>query len=56
MEKTEFEDFEVIYTFDMNYQGRDSYKESIIEPECDELVEDEDDFIFIVKFRSENNG
>lgn len=27
----------------------------IIEPELDELVEDEDDFIFMVNFRRNNN-
>ena len=51
VEKTEYNDYEVIYTFDMDYQGRDSYKDYLIEPEIDELVEDEDDFIFIANFR-----
>lgn len=51
VKKTEYNDYEVIYTFDMDYQGRDSYEDYIIEPELDELVEDEDDFIFIANFR-----
>lgn len=52
VEKTEYEDYEVVYTFDMDYQGRDSYEDYIIEPELDELVKDEDEFIFMVSFRS----
>ena len=40
VEQTEFEMYEVIYTFDMDYQGRDSYENHIIEPELDELVQD----------------
>lgn len=55
VEKTEFDDYEVIYTFDVNYQGRDSY-EQILEPELDELVEDEDEFVFLAKLRSDNNA
>ena len=51
VDKTNYEDYEVVYTFDMDYQGRDSYKDYLIEPELDELVEDEDDFIFIANFR-----
>lgn len=54
VEKTEFDDYEVIYTFDVNYQGRDSY-EQILEPELDELVKDEDEFVFLAKLRSDNN-
>ena len=52
VEKTEYENYEVVYTFDMEYQGRDSYEDYIIEPELDELVEDEEEFIFMVGFRS----
>lgn len=51
VEETEYEDYEVVYTFDMDYQGRDSYEDYIVEPELDELVKDEDEFIFIVNFR-----
>ncbi len=51
VEKTRLGDFEVVYTHDMNYQGRDSYKHHIIDPELDELVENEDDFIFMVNYR-----
>lgn len=51
VKKTEYNDYEVIYTFDMDYQGRDSYEDYLIEPELDELVENEDDFIFIANFR-----
>lgn len=47
VEQTEFEMYEVIYTFDMDYQGRDSYEKYIIEPELDELVQDEEEFIFM---------
>mgnify|MGYP003443739039 CR=1 FL=1 len=46
VEQTEFEMYEVIYTFDMDYQGRDYYENYIIEPELDELVQDEEEFIF----------
>ena len=52
VEKTEYEDYEVVYTFDLDYQGRDSYEDYIIEPELDELVKDEEEFIFMVSFRS----
>lgn len=55
VKKTAFDDFEVIYTFDMNYSGRASY-ERIIEPELDELVKDEKEFLFMVNFRSDNNA
>lgn len=51
VEKTTFNDYEVVYTFDLSYPGRISYKDRIVEPELDELVENEDDFIFIVNFR-----
>lgn len=47
VKKTEYEDYEVVYTFDMDYQGRDSYDHCIIDPELDELVEDENEFIFM---------
>ena len=52
VEKTKYENYEVVYTFDIEYQGRDSYKNYIIEPELDELVKDEEDFIFMVGFRN----
>lgn len=51
VKETKYEDYEVIYTFDMDYQGRDSYEDHIIEPELDELVEDEDEFIFMASLR-----
>lgn len=51
VKETEYEDYEVVYTFDMNYQGRDSYDDYIIEPELDELVEDEEEFIVMVNSR-----
>lgn len=56
VEKTEYGDYEIVYTFDMNYQGRDSYENCIIEPELDELVKDENEFIFMANLRSNNNG
>ena len=54
VKKTDYEDYEVVYTFDMDYQGRDSYEDYIVEPELDELVEDENEFIFMVNFRNNN--
>lgn len=52
IEKTEYENYEVIYTFNMEYQGRDSYENYIIEPELDELVKNEEEFIFMIGFRN----
>lgn len=52
VEQTEYEMYEVIYTFDMDYQGRDSYDNYIIEPELDELVQDEEEFIFMASSNS----
>lgn len=52
VEKTEYKEYEVIYTFDLDYQGRDSYEQYLIEPELDELVKDEEEFIFMLSFRS----
>lgn len=51
VKKTKYEDYEVVYTFDMDYQGRDSYDHHIVEPELDELVEDEEEFIFMASLR-----
>lgn len=51
VEKTDFGVYWVVYTFDLDYQGRDSYEKYIIEPEMDEIVVDEDEFVFTVKFR-----
>ena len=51
VEKTDFGVYWVVYTFDLDYQGRDSYEKYIVEPEMDELVVDEDEFVFTVKFR-----
>lgn len=59
VQKTAYEDYEVVYTFDMNYQGRDYYKNSdfiIIEPELDELVENENEFIFMARLRRDGVG
>jgi hypothetical protein len=50
LEKTDFGDYWVVYTFDLDYQGRDSYEKYIIEPEMDEIVVDEDEFVFTVKY------
>lgn len=52
VEQTEYEMYEVIYTFDMDYQGRDSYENYIIELELDELVQDEEEFIFMASSSS----
>ena len=52
IKKTEYGDYEVVYTFDFNYDGRDySNLEFIIEPELDELVEDIEDAVFMIGFR-----
>ena len=59
VQKTAYEDYEVVYTFDMNYQGQDYYKNSdfiIIEPELDELVENENEFIFMARLRRDGVG
>jgi hypothetical protein len=50
VEKTDFGDFWVVYTFDLDYQGRDSYEKYLVEPEMDEIVVDEDEFVFTVKY------
>lgn len=50
VEKTDFGDYWVVYTFNLDYQGRDSYEKYIVEPEMDELVVDEDEFVFTVKY------
>ena len=52
VQKTEYEVYWVVYTFDLDYQGRDSYEDYIVEPELDELVQDEEEFIFAVSFRN----
>lgn len=54
VEKTDFGVYWVVYTFDLDYQGRDSYEKYIIEPEMDEIVVDEDEFVFTAKFRAGN--
>ena len=52
VQKTEYEDYEVVYTFDMDYQGRDyTNLECIIEPELDELVKDIEEAVFMIGFR-----
>lgn len=51
VEKTDFGVYWVVYTFDLDYQGRDSYEKYLVEPEMDELVAHEDEFVFTVKFR-----
>jgi hypothetical protein len=48
VQKTEYEDYEVVYTFDIDYQGRDSYEDYIVEPELDELVEDIEEAVFMI--------
>lgn len=52
VKKTKYDDYEVIYTFDLSYEGRDySNTDIIIEPEDDELVENIEDAVFIIGFR-----
>lgn len=48
VKKTEFNDYEIIFTFDLNYEGRIEY-ENIIEPEDDVLVEDLEDAVFEIE-------
>ncbi len=50
VEQTEYGDYEVIYTFDFNYKGRD-YTDTncIVSPELDELIIDEQDFLQQIK-------
>lgn len=51
VEKIEWDElYEVIYTYDLNYQGRDSYDGYLIEPELDELCIDEEEFVFALDF------
>lgn len=50
VQKTEYEVYWVVYTRDLYYPGRDSYEDYIIEPELDELVRDEEEFILTVSF------
>lgn len=49
VEQTEYGDYEVIYTFDFDYKGRD-YTETnyIIEPEFDDVIVDEQEFTQII--------
>lgn len=48
-EHEEYNDYEVVYTFDLSYKGRDySNLDKIIEPELDELCENEEDFYYMV--------
>lgn len=54
VKKTDFDDYEVVYTFDVDYPGRESY-ERILEPELDELVKDEMEFIFMVNVKHRNS-
>lgn len=52
IEQTKQGDYEVVYTFDLNYKGRDySNLEVIIEPELDELVEDIEEAVYIIENR-----
>ena len=49
----EYNDYEVVYTFDLSYKGRDySNLDEIIEPELDELCENEEDFYYMVCARN----
>ena len=57
VEKTEYNDYEVVYTFDLSYEGRDySNLDRIVEPEDDELVEDLEDAVFMIGFRYKNKN
>lgn len=57
VKKTEYNDYEVVYTFDMDYEGRDDYEDYIVEPELDELVEDIEEAVFMIGLRyKEANG
>lgn len=49
VKKTKYDDYEVIYTFDLNYEGRDySNLTAIISPELDELVTDIKEAVFMI--------
>lgn len=53
--QTEQDDYEVIYTFDLDYEGRDySNIDCIIEPEYDELVENIEDAVFMIERKYRN--
>lgn len=55
--KTQYDDYEVIYTFDLTYEGRDySQTAHIVTPEYDELVEDMEDAVFMIEFRYKNKN
>lgn len=50
VEKTEFNDYEIIFTRDLSYKTEiESVKESITEPEEDVLAEDLEDAIFEIE-------
>lgn len=50
VKQTKYGDYEVIYTFDFNYKGRDYANTNyIVSPELDELIIDEQDFLQQIK-------
>lgn len=52
--KTECNDYEIVFTFDLDYPGRENYSDYIIEPEDDILAEDIEDAVFQIKHKCEN--
>ena len=52
VEQTEYGDYNVIYTFDFDYKGRDyTGTNYIIEPEFDDVIVDEQEFAQIIRGR-----
>lgn len=52
--KTECNDYEIVFTFDLDYPGRENYSDYIIEPEDDILAEDTEDAVLQIKYKYEN--
>ena len=59
VKESDCNDYYAIYTFDLDYNPQDrayATTDFIIEPEMDELFEDEEDFVFCVKLRQERKS
>lgn len=58
VEKTKFNDYWVVFTYDLSYEGRISYKdvETITTPEEDALVEDMEDAITEIEYNALKEG
>lgn len=51
VQKTEYNDYEIVFTFALDYTGRDNYSDCIIEPEEDILAEDIEDAVSQIKYK-----